>query len=257
MSLGLLMSESLIDRRAEAQGLIHDELLRQEAPERSPHIASATIRGVLARRLLTQLEREAESAKAVTAVDLEAARETEWLRYNRPRAVRTVEVFIPVEPMADDRPAHALAVRIHEAVQGASNLEAFAERVRQVPEAAGLDIFRVPPVTEDGRIVPMNPQDREQVAMDPVYAKAATSLLEAGGVSPIVGNSAGYHILYAVEVVPALRPDTEAARDELKKLVLKSRVDALAQALNAQRNTRIEYRHRSPARLIQTIGQSL
>jgi hypothetical protein len=202
--------------------------------------------------LLERIEADEEKRQAITDAQLEESWRANWGQFNRPRAVRTAQLFVPVDSLQDDRPAFAKIERVFAAVKDVHNLEAF---VRLGTAAGGDDVqpSTLAPVSEDGRVVPVLPQDRQYEQLDPVLARAATALKAPGDLSEIVGTEAGFHILFAREVLePQKRPLSEV-REELKTSLLVARVEERVASFKREHPVAISYERADISELLRQV----
>lgn len=241
LPLTALTSESAVERLTSAESIVHDARLAREMERRDPQMSRVVRRGVLARALLAELEKSALKEAPLTEADLERAREAHFLTYNRPRAVRTAQAFISVPLLQRDDEQYALAQKVHEAVQGAPQLQAFAEAAQAAAGGAEITLWYSPPVAADGRIVPVSPEDDPEEELPQSYAKAAAELTEPGQISGIVGSEAGFHILFATEIIPALRPEGPEIRRQLQTLAASSRLEEKLRALHESTPTEVRW----------------
>lgn len=222
------------DGRAAATGIVHDELFRQETSLLAPHRARVAERGVLARHLFESLEREAAHAKLVSEKALLEERERNWVKYDRPRSVRTAQLFIRVLPLADDRAAHELAMRVLEAVKDSKNVEHFVQRGREAARGKEISAEPLPPLTETGLVVPLLLQDVGYESFPQELGAAAAKLDAPGEISDVIGSEHGFHLLFAMEVIPEQRVTLEEAREELTRAVVARRVKERLAELRAE-----------------------
>jgi len=235
-----LLSQSTSSLRAsEAKGIVSDELFALDAKKRLPQWSHTIERGVLARALLERWEQEALQERTINDETLEAERSKLWLRYDRPRSVRTGEFFVPVRPMENEEPAYALATQIHTAVLPALNIDDFAMLGRAVETQLEPRSHMNPPVAADGRVIPLVPQDAKFEWVDENLAQGATALTEVGQVSPVIATKGGFHILYVTEITPAERPPLSKIRLELLKESLSVRVRQEQKSMKANSRAKI------------------
>jgi hypothetical protein len=234
-----LLTAPVEERKAEAEAVIREILLGDEAARSLPHRAQAVQRGVLGRSLIEHLEEELSRQAPVTEEELEAQRKKEWVKYERPRAVRTAQFFIPVGELSPGQVEYDLAQRIVEAVKGATNVEQFASLGRAVETDLRVIVEPAPTVAADGRVVPINTEEAQFESTDSAFAEAATNLRTAGDISGVVATKNGFHVLYAMDVYPAVSIPVSEARRALTKAVLAERLDARLQKLKEARKEKV------------------
>lgn len=252
LSFELLRGVSQGSIEAAAHGIVHDELFRQGALEMIPGRARAAERAVLSRALLERISAEVALKHPITARDLEAHYRKHWVKFDRPRTVRTAQLFLKVEPMQDDRAAFAEAERVYAAVKGTHNLEDFVTLGRQASQSE-VTATSLPPVTADGRIAPILPQDNQFQTIDLALAKAAVALKAPSDISGIVGTEHGFHILFATEIIPEERHSVEEVRPQLTRDLLTSRVQQQIETLKKSHKTAIEYRRTDISALLRQV----
>lgn len=188
--------------------LEHDLLLARELERSSPGRARVVARGAQARALLESLSREAAKLGPPTPEEWARERQSAWLEIDRPRSVRVLDAFLPVEPLAPDAAAHELAVRIADAVQGAHTQDDFIRLGSAVVQEEGqVKLTTRPPLAADGRIVPLEARDAKAEPVDVELARAANRFEHVGEVSGVVGLNDGFHILLALEIHDAIQLD--------------------------------------------------
>lgn len=229
--------------RTLADAMIRSALLGKEAQGRLPHRSRAVERGVLGRRLLEKLAEEEALQHPVTEEEQAAEREENWYLYDRPRAVSVAHFFIPVPELAPETERYALAEAALEAARSATNVEEFAQLARSVPTDFSVDVSTIPPVDEKGRVFPLGMSSPPAGEVDPDFAQAAAALSYAGQISEVVASTGGFHVLYAMEVFPAVQMDESEVQEELTRAVLAGRVDDALKRMNLSEKTKI-VRHR-------------
>ncbi len=220
---------------------------------RDAHMSRSVWRGVLARALLNRLSEEARKEHPLTEDDLEKARQEHFLSFDRPRAVRTAQAFIPVALMAPEDEAYAAAERVLEKVKGSLHLQAFAEAARAAQSEVEVGLYRSPPVAADGRVIPLSPEDQDVTELPLAYAEAAAALTEPGQISGIVGSEQGFHILFATEIIPALRPTGPEANQKLEAFAVSARLDQKLADLKQGRKTPVSWVRKDFHTLFQTV----
>lgn len=256
LSVSLLASLEKADRKERAHEVVRDELMRTEAESVAPTRTRAVLRGELARRLIEQTESEVTSRAQVTEKELRAEYDSRWLDYNRPRAIRTVQAFFPVAPPLLDEEQQNNAQRLWKAVQGTHNLEKFGKQARPIlDEVKSARIYEMPPLTKDGRIVPVLPQDRSVTGISKHLADAVGQLSSPGDISSVVGTEQGYHVFFVTEVVPEHVVPLSDVRSELERAVFATRVRDLLDAISKKSGTKIERRRADIANLLTLVRQ--
>jgi hypothetical protein len=226
-------------RKAESEAVIREILLGDEAARSLPHRARAVERGVLGRSLVERLEQELLREAPVKEADLQAQRAKEWVKYERPRSVRTAQFFVPVGELSPGDHEHALAERIHEAVKGATNIDQFVTLGKAIETELKVIVEPAPAVAADGRVVPINTEEARFVSTDEVFARAASSLRAPGDISGVVVTQDGFHVLYAMEVFSSVSIPIAEARRTLTKAILAERLDARLQTLKEGRKEKV------------------
>ncbi len=256
LELSLLEPFAPAERKRAARDVVRDALLRAEAEKVGPARAKVIYRGELARRLIEEVDAKVRSQSNVSEAELRQEYEERWLEFDRPRAVRTVHVFFPVEPPADDEAQYQSAKRVYEAVQGTHNPQQFGQRAEAVlKDATEYRFVEMPPLAGDGRVVPMNPRDRTAGGVYEQLAKAAVQLSHAGDVSSVVGTEDGYHVILATEVVPAQIVPFDEVREELKRAVIARKVARALDEVSKAPSVRIERRRTDIANLLSLVQE--
>jgi hypothetical protein len=239
-----------------AQWILRNELFRKEAERLDPHRTSVVRRAVLARRLIEQTEGQVSESARPGQLELEQEYRRRWLDYDRPRAVRTVQVLFAVPPLAPDQAILEKAQRVREAVRGAHNLEEFAARARPlIGEDKEVFSYDMPPLATDGRIVPSLPQDFQVEGISEILARAAGSLENPGEISDVVGSEYGFHIFFATEVIPEQRVPFDAVTAELERAVLGERVRQELDKISKNGRVPVERRREDISRLLTLVQQ--
>lgn len=179
-------------------------------------------RAVHARALLEELQRSVSETPPTDAEIDELARER-WKQYERPSSVVTAHVVVLVKKQDEDRPARALAERLHQALRDVTQADRFVTEARAVA-TGGLEIAaeKLPAVAADGRVTADDsPPDRPPMVVE--YARAANAIAAPGDKSPVVKSPFGYHVILLVERVPERHVQLEQRRVELSGEVLARR----------------------------------
>lgn len=235
LSLSLL-SASPDARTIQAEGIVQEVLLGDEAARTLPHRSQAVERGVLGRSLLNHLERELLQQAPITDEEISKQRQKEWMKYDRPRAVRVAQFYIPVQRLSPGDAEYALAESIQAAVKGATNVEGFVSAGQAVETELQVVVEPAPAVAADGRVVPILSEESEFENTDVAFAKAATDLQFVGDISGVIATEAGFHILYAMEIFPGVTVSEVQARSSLMKTALAERMDARLEAIKKERS---------------------
>jgi len=230
---GQALGQGLLLRSAREQGvgqasqaLISDALVALDSSARMPERATVVERGALVRGLLDRLRREALERSPVQSHELDLAAKALWAELDRPRCVRTVNIMASVAPLGDGEREESVMRRIAEAVQGAATTDELAARVDRVPkDGVNVAAFFVPPLTEDGRVYTETPADASAQVPPAEYARAAAELTYAGETSDVVSTSAGYHVLMAVDILPAVSVSEPERSARLERAVADRRIE--------------------------------
>jgi hypothetical protein len=205
--------------------------------------------------MLEVTEAELAKARPVTQDEIKQAYEKQWLNYNRPRAVRTVQVLFRVNMLQDDTPIREQAERVHAAVQGTHNLREFGKAAQEAFEEgeAAPQIYEMPPLAGDGRLVPTRPSDFNVTGVSMTLAQAASALSNPGDISEVVGSEKGFHIFFATEVIPEKRAPLKDVEDEIRRGVLSERVRQAADEITKKPKVRVVRRRDDIAKLLSLI----
>lgn len=256
LSLSLLGATSGRDTKRLALGMVRDELMRLEAESVDPARAAAAQRGELARRLIEQTESEVSQKGGVTEAEIVVEYDARWLDFNRPRAVRTVQVFFPVEPPFDDEAQRQHAERLSQAVSGTHNLDQFGKKAKPIlDEVKSAQVYEMPPLTRDGRIVPLLPKDGNVGGISKHLADAVGVLTMPGDISPVVGTEGGYHVFFVTEVVPEKIIPMDQVRAELERAVIARRVQDALDDISKRSKVPIQHRRSDIANLLTLVQQ--
>lgn len=212
---------------------VRDALWASAAP---PEAVRRAERSALARALLEQLKREAESRGPPTDAEVERITERRWLQLARPEAVRTVHAvaLLPKDADAAARAkARALAARVRDAVKDTREPDEFEKRAGAVDaEPGALRVERLDPVARDGRVLPSKPlpPGATPPRFDATYAEAVHEL-EPGDVSQLIETPFGYHVVLLVERLPAMKLSLEERRQLVRDEVFSERAGQLEREL--------------------------
>lgn len=256
LSVALLRGTKGTERRERALGIVRDELMRQEAEALDSSRAGAVRRGELGRRLIEQTELEVSQKGPISEEELRAEYDARWLDFNRPRAVRTVQVFFPVEPPVEDEVQRLHAERLAKAVLGTHNLDEFGKKAKPIiDEVESSVVYEMPPLTRDGRIVPILPKDRNVGGISKYLADAVGALSEPGDISSVVGTEQGYHVFFVTEVVPEKIVPMDQVKKELERAVVAKRVQNALDAISKNPKVPITRRRSDIANLLTLVQQ--
>ncbi len=217
---GILKQGATVDLEV----LVSDTLLSLESTRLSPHRAAVIRRAGRARALMEELERATLRATPLSSSELDSVRDEYWLRFDRPRAVRSAVIRVPVPALADDAPYRDLAARLHAAASETHNLQGLLLALDRVDTDLEVQRMRMPPVAADGRVVPILPQDHEMERVQPSLAEHVSALQQPGEVSPIFAGPDSYQFVFAIEIIEEERASGESARQQMRKLALARRL---------------------------------
>jgi peptidyl-prolyl cis-trans isomerase C len=205
---------------------IADALLARGAREMLGELGFAE-RGVLARALLERLMRDAEQAGLPSDPEVAFISAERWQEFERPESVRVSHAVARVKDAKDAVRAHALAVRIREAVRGLVDPEAFISAANAVPRD-GIEVRaeRLPAMTADGRAYYPEgvPEGAASASFDLDFARAANAV-PAGTTSEIVRTQFGYHVILCETRLPAKNVPIAERRQIFREEVLKRRAE--------------------------------
>jgi|GEM_PF-1276693 len=218
-----------------SQALISDALMALDSSARMPERATVVERGILVRGLLDRLRKDALERSPVQSQELDLAAKALWAELDRPRCVRTVNIVAAVAPLANGEQEERVMRRIAQAVQGAATTDELAVRVDQVPkDGVNVTAYFVPPLTEDGRVYMETPADAGAGVPPADYARAAAKLTYAGQTSDVVSTSAGYHVLMAIDILPAVSVSEPERTARLERAVADRRLEPELDRLRRQ-----------------------
>jgi len=234
-------------------GLVTDGLFALESRARTAHRAVAVERGALARALVEHLRTESLLAHPPRPEELKRVTGDNWLRFDRPRAVRTVVIRVPVPPMADDTKYRAVADQLRAAAQGSYNVESLLQKVSTVTTDVEVQRMRLPPLAADGRVVPMLPQDHEMQRVEPKLARIVSGLLAPGELSEVFSMSDAYQFVLATEVIEASLPADQKAQHALQQLVAAQRVKPTLLQITEKRKAKALYSQKDVPALLKLV----
>jgi len=173
-------------------------------------------RAVLSRVLLQQIWQEARAKGPPRDDELAEMTAAQWVKFDRPSAVRTVHVLVRVEQAQQESEVRLLAEKIRKAVAGLHDEQTFLDRARSFP-SGNLQVVAesLPPVTADGRTFSLDAHGKPDApgpSFDPAFAKAANALEHVGAQSGLVRSSFGWHVILLVQRYEAHQVSTERRR---------------------------------------------
>ncbi|MCA9596913.1 MAG: peptidyl-prolyl cis-trans isomerase [Myxococcales bacterium] len=232
--VGQVAAAQRITREQALDRMVADALFAAEARDRFPATVAAAERGAAARALLEELQRAARAAGPPTDTEVQQVTERRWWDLDRPPSVKVTHAVVRVKKPVDDSAARELAERIAKATVGAESAADFEKRATAVP-ANGLTVLveHLPPVTEDGRVVPPEPPppDQPQGRFEEPFARAANAIQNVGEQSGVVQTSYGYHVIYLEERLPEHRVPLEERRQAVEGEVIANRARAAETAI--------------------------
>ena len=231
-----------------SERVILEALLAQAAPSRfeGSGLVAVSQRSAHSRALLDELKAAARRKGPPSDEELRKLRDERWMDFDRPVSVRTAHAVVIVKSPDQDAAAKAVAERIAAATQGVSDPQKFWELANAV-DAGSLDksIEGLPLVTEDGRVVflePADPRRQRPQRFDLDFARAAHAIPTVGGHSGVVKSAFGYHVILLLERVAPQRYELSSLRGRLASEVYDQRSGQLLSELLArlERETRVE-----------------
>jgi hypothetical protein len=241
------VTPSTVQRIAQAQGVslhaalaaaVGDALFAVAARARFADrgLVPVAERSALSRAVLEQLKTDALARGPATDAELADLTARRWQDFDRPPSTRTTHAVVLVDSPASDATARAVAERVHLAVLGISDAEAFMTAARAVPhEGVEVRVERLPAVTPDGRTYYPEgaPPEASDQHFDPAFATAANAL-QVGQISEPVKSRFGYHVILCEARLPELRVPIAERRVRLNDQLQKQRAEAAKQALLRQ-----------------------
>lgn len=228
------LSSSLLQVRGErisAADVLFDQVLAEEARHRFPHRARAIERAVLSRAWLTDVRRHVLDQAPPTQQALEAQRARNWMRFDRPRAVRSVSVFVPIAELAPEHGPRAFIEELHHAARGQPDLDSLSQALARIEKAYDFYPKRMPPVAADGRVVPIATGDQAVETVWLEYARVVARLEAPGAVTELVSLESGFVFGWAEEIIPARIVPVNEALDQLRKEIAAPAVAQRSEAL--------------------------
>ncbi|MBN1612646.1 MAG: peptidylprolyl isomerase [Polyangiaceae bacterium] len=195
---------------------------------------------VLARILLEDIRRETRARGLPSDEELAVATQRRWVELDRPSSSRTTHAVALVKRPEQRAEAREVAQRIARATRGARDAEDFKRRALAVnPGAIGVVVEALPPITEDGRAVPVGTgADDGPGKYDVRFARACNAIARPGEQSEVVESDFGWHVIRLEERLPAVRMSVEERRRAVSAEVYRARAsrerEQLLKALRAR-----------------------
>jgi hypothetical protein len=198
------------------QRIVQDALLAAEAraaltPSAELDAIEAT---VFARALLEDIGRQTRARGLPSDEELAAATQRRWAELDRPPSSRTTHAVALVKRPEQRAEAREVAERIARATRGARDADDFKRRALGV-ESGPIQVVAesLPPITEDGRAVPMGSgTGKDPGNYDARFARACNALAHPGEQSEVVESDFGWHVIRLEERLPAVRMSAEERR---------------------------------------------
>jgi hypothetical protein len=209
------------------QRIVQDVLLAMEARAALAHSAEldAIEATVFARALLEDIQRQTRARGLPTDEELAAATRRRWAELDRPSSSRTIHAVALVKRPEQRAEAREVAERIARATRGARDADDFRRRALSVnPGAIQVVVEALPPITEDGRAVPMGPGAGDRPGKyDARFARACNAIAQPGQQSEVVESDFGWHVIRLEERLPAIRMSAEERRRAVAQEVYRTR----------------------------------
>lgn len=195
---------------------------------------------VWARVLLQDIRARARERGLPSDEELAAATERRWLELDRPPSARTTHALARIKRPQQAAEAREVAGRIARATHGALDADDFKRRALAVkPGAIEVVVEALPPITEDGRTVPVGAVAADPAAkFDARFARACHAIARPGEQSDPVESGFGWHVILLEERLPAVRIPAEERRrmvaDEVYRERARRERDRLVEVLRAQ-----------------------
>lgn len=239
--------EELID------GLVRDTLFAQESAATAGDRASVIERGVLSRALVETMRDRALQAAPPTEEESKQIVAEQWLRFDRPRAVRTVAIRVPVPEMADDALYQAAAEKLRQASLGTLNLETLLERTQAVEVQVEVQRVRMPPVAADGKVVPEDAMDHDLTQVEREFAEQANLLSAPADITPVFALKDAFQFLFATEIIEPFKMDAAEQRREVQLRVGQSRISPQLAEIVAAGKARLEWSTKDVPALLKRV----
>jgi peptidyl-prolyl cis-trans isomerase C len=195
--------------------VIDDEIAASAARARALETtqpAAWRLRAARARFVTERLREQAQARGQPTDDEVKRLSERHWQEVDRPPAVRVIHAIVlrPKDAALFRGAVHA-AEEMKRALAPAESEADFESRAKSVPAAperssVEIRVERLPPFTEDGRIIDGRGQ------MDATFAKAAHALRAPGDTTGIVETPFGWHVIRLLEQIPEKRMPIETRR---------------------------------------------
>jgi hypothetical protein len=235
--------------------LIADSLLAEASRQAYPARAAVIERATLGRALVEAMSKSTLRANPPQQQETLQVRSLHWLLLDRPRAVRTAVVRVPVPEMASDQKYQQLAQELRTAAQNAHNIEGLLQSLAGVQTTLEVQRMRMPPVAADGRVVPLLPQDYElnieRVA--PEFAQQASALIEAGQLSSVFASSDAYQFLFCEEIIDATHWDSQEKSQQVERLVAKGRIQSELAQISTMDPARVRWSTKEVPALLKLV----
>jgi hypothetical protein len=224
------------------QRIVEDALLAMEA--RAGLTSSAELAAmeatVFARVLLEDIQRRARARGLPSDEELVVATQRHWVELDRPSSARTTHAIARVKRPEQRAEAREVAERIARATRGARDADDFKRRALAVnPGAIQVVVESLPPITEDGRSVPVGTGGADGFRKyDARFARACNALAQPGEQSGVVESDFGWHVIRLEERLPAVHVSAEERRRAVAEEVYRTRAvrqrEQLLKALRAR-----------------------